>query len=57
MASILVSTIAYFIAAYLIKRRLDAAGIPKGATRGVVIFVLAAAVSYGAGYLVDLVVS
>jgi hypothetical protein len=57
MTSIVVSTVVYFVAAYFIKRQLEEMGIPKGMTRGTVIFVLAAAVSYGAAYLVDLVVS
>jgi Fe2+ transport system protein FeoA len=57
MTSILVSIVVYFIAAYVIRRRLEEMGIPKGMTRGTVIFVVAAAVAYGAAYLVDLVVS
>ncbi len=57
MASIVISTVVYFIAAFFIKRRLVEMGIPKGITRGMVIFVLAAAVAYGAAYLVDLAVS
>ena len=55
MTSIVVSTIVYFVAAFFIKRQLEEMGIPKGTTRGMVIFVLAAAVSYGAAFLVDLV--
>jgi hypothetical protein len=57
MISILVSTAVYFIAAYFIRRQLEQMGIPKGFTRGTVIFVLAAAVSYAAAYLVGLVVA
>jgi hypothetical protein len=57
MASIVISTIAYFVAAFFIKRWLEEMGIPKGVTRGTVIFVLAAALAYGVAYLVDLVVS
>jgi hypothetical protein len=57
MLSILISTVVYFIAAYFIKRRLEEMGIPKGMTRGTVIFVLAAAISYGVAYVVDLVVT
>ncbi len=57
MTGIVVSTIVYFIAAYFIKRRLEEMGIPKGMTRGTVIFVLAAAIAYGAAYLVDLVLA
>jgi hypothetical protein len=57
MTSIVVSTIAYFVAAYFIKRYLVEIGIPKGMTRGMVIFIGAAAVSYAVAYLVGLVVS
>jgi len=57
MTSIVVSTIAYFVAAYFIKRWLVDMGIPKGMIRGSVIFVGAAAISYGVAYLVGLVVS
>jgi hypothetical protein len=55
MTSIVISTIAYFIAAYYIKRHLVEMGIPKGTTRGMVIFIGAAAISYGVAYLVGLV--
>ncbi len=57
MTSIVVSTIAYFVAAYFIKRYLVEMGIPKGMTRGSVIFVGAAIIAYGVAYLVGLVVS
>ena len=57
MTSIVVSTIVYFVAAYFIKRHLVEMGIPKGPTRGMVVFIGAAAVSYGAAYLINLVVS
>ena len=51
--SLVVSTIAFFVASYFIKRTLDGMDIPKGLTRNVVIFVLALAVSYGVGALVS----
>jgi hypothetical protein len=57
MTSIVVSTIAYFIAAFYIKRHLEEMGIPKGMTRGMVVFIGAAAISYGVAYLVGLVVT
>jgi len=57
MTSIVVSTIAYFVAAFFIKRYLVEMGIPKGMTRGMVVFIGAAVVSYGVAYLVDLVVT
>lgn len=47
MLSLVASTIAFFIASFFIKRRLDSMDIPKGMTRGVVIFVAAAAIAYG----------
>lgn len=55
MTSIVVSTIAYFVAAYFIRRHLVEMGIPRGMTRGMVIFIGAAAISYGVAYLVGLV--
>lgn len=53
MTSLLLSTIAYFVASYYIKRYLDAIGVPKTMTRGLVIFVLALATAYGVGFVVD----
>jgi hypothetical protein len=54
MLSLVLSTVAYFIASFFIKRHLEGMGIPKGMTRGLVIFVLAAAVAYGVAFLIDL---
>ena len=56
IANLVVSTIVFFVASYFIKRWMDENDIPKGMTRSVSIFVLAAAVSYGAGWLVGLIV-
>jgi VIT1/CCC1 family predicted Fe2+/Mn2+ transporter len=56
IASLVVSTIAFFAASYFIKRWMDENEIPTGMTRSVTIFVLAAAVSYGVGWLVGLMV-
>jgi hypothetical protein len=53
LANIVVSTIAFFVASYFIKRWMDENDIPKGMTRSVTIFVLAVAVSYGVGWVVD----
>ena len=53
LASILLSTIAYFVAAYYIRRYLEDIGIEKGMTRGLVVFTLALAVSYGVAAVVD----
>lgn len=57
MTSFIISVVAYFIAAFYIKRWLDESGIPKTMVRGLVIFVLAAVVSYGVAYVVDLVIT
>ena len=56
IASLLASTVAFFVASYFIKRWMEENDIPKGMTRGVTIFVLALALAYGVGWLVDRVV-
>jgi len=53
IASLLVSTLAFFVASYFIKRWMDDNDIPKGMTRSATIFVLALGVSYGIGWLVE----
>ena len=55
MASLVISTIAFFVASYFIKRWMDDNDIPKGMTRSLTIFALATIVSYGVGWLVGLV--
>ena len=57
MLSLVVSTIAFFVAGYFIKRWADANDLPKGMTRSLGIFVLATAFAYGIGWLVDRVVA
>jgi hypothetical protein len=57
MISLILSTIAFFVASYFFKRYLDDAGIPKGFTRSALIFSLALAFSYGVAALVDWVAS
>ncbi len=54
MLSLLLSTIAFFVATYFIRRYLDGMDIPKTMTRGIVVFVLALAVAYGIAFLVEL---
>ncbi|HZQ75052.1 MAG TPA: hypothetical protein VFB08_19220 [Burkholderiales bacterium] len=54
MASLIISTIVFFVASYFIKKQFDEMDIPKGMVRSFTIFVLAAAISYGAAYVVDL---
>ena len=53
IASLIVSTIAYFVASYFIKRWMDDNDIPKGMTRSLTVFALAVAVAYGVGWLVE----
>jgi uncharacterized membrane-anchored protein YjiN (DUF445 family) len=53
MLGIALSTVAFFVASYFIKRYLDAMGIQKTMVRGMVVFVLALAVAYGVGFIVD----
>lgn len=53
MPSLILSTVAFFIAAYFIKRYLDGMDIPTGMTRSIVVFCLALGVSYGVAAIVD----
>jgi len=53
MLGIVLSTIAFFVASYFIKRYLDGIGVPKTMVRGMVVFVLALAVAYGVAFVVD----
>lgn len=53
MLSLVVSTVAFLVASYFIRRYLEEMGIPKGMTRGMTVFVLALAVAYGVAWLVD----
>jgi hypothetical protein len=47
------STIAFFVAGYFMKRYLDSIDIPKGVTRSLTIFCVALAASYGVSVAVD----
>ncbi len=53
MLGIVLSTIAFFVAGYFIRRYLDGIDIPKTMVRGMVVFVLALAVAYGVAFVVD----
>jgi VIT1/CCC1 family predicted Fe2+/Mn2+ transporter len=53
MLSLVISTIAFFVATYFIKGYLDEIGVPKTVVRGLVVFVLALAVAYGVAFIVD----
>ena len=53
MLSLVVSTVAFFVAQHYIRRYLDDLGAPKGLTRSVVIFCLAVMIAYGVAFIVD----
>ncbi len=53
IGSLVVSTIVFFVAARFVKRWLEDNDIPKGMTRGALVFTVALAASYAAGWLVD----
>ena len=53
MRDIVVSTIAYFVAAFFLKRQFDDMDIPRGMTRSAMIFALALAAAYAAQAGVD----
>ena len=53
MRDIVVSTIAYFVAAFFLKRQFDDMDIPRGMTRSAMIFALAMAAAYAAQTGVD----
>jgi hypothetical protein len=53
MLGIVLSTVAFFVASFLIKRYLDEIGIPKTMVRGLVVFALALAAAYAVAFVVD----
>ena len=53
IASLILGTIAFFVASFYLKRYFDQSDIPAGMTRNVVVFTLALAVSYLVGWVVD----
>ena len=57
IASLVISTIAFFVASYFIKRWADDNDFPKGMTRNASIFVAALAVAYGVAWVVDHLIS
>lgn len=56
LVSLLISTIAFFVASFYIRRYLEKMDIPKGMVRSLSVFVLALAVSYGVGFAADILV-
>lgn len=53
MLTLVISTIAFFVASYYIRRWADDNNFPKGMTRSFCIFVVAVAISYAVAWLVD----
>jgi len=53
MLSLVVSTVAYFVASHYIKRYLDEMGAPTGFTRSASIFCAALMIAYGVAAAVD----
>lgn len=53
MLSLLLSTVAYFVASHYIKRYLDEIEAPKGFTRSALTFCAALLIAYGVAYAVD----
>lgn len=53
MWNLIISTLAFILAAWYIRRYLDAQEMPKGMTRSLLVFVLAYVVSWGVGAAVD----
>ena len=53
MLTLVLSTIAFFVASYFLKLWADENEFPKGMTRSLGIFVLALAIAYGIAWLVD----
>jgi hypothetical protein len=51
--NLIVSTLVFFIAAWYGHRYFEEQGIPKGMTRGTLVFVFASLVSWGAGEMAD----
>lgn len=51
--NLVISTLVFFIAARYLRRYLEEQGLPKGMTRGTLVFMLASLASWGSGEMVD----
>ena len=51
--NLIISTFVFFMAARYLQRYLEEQGLPKGMTRGTLVFALASLVSWGSGEVVD----
>ncbi len=57
MTGFILSTIAYFVASYYLRRYMDQIDIPKGLARSIMIFSLALVVSYAVAMASDYLLS
>jgi len=57
MLSLVLSTVAFFVAGYFINRYLDSIDAPKGTTRSILKFCAALLIAYGVAFIVDLITS
>ncbi len=53
MLSLCLSTIAFFVASFYLRRYLDEQGMPKGMARNLLIFSIALLLCYGVARVVD----
>lgn len=53
MLSFLLSSIAFVVAGFFIRRYLDEIGVPRSMSRSLVVFVAAILIAYGVAFLVD----
>ena len=53
MLSLVLSTVAFFVARYYVNRYLDDIGVPKTLTRSLVAFCFALLIAYGIALVVD----
>jgi hypothetical protein len=51
--NLIISTIVFFMSARYLHRYLEEQGLPKGMTRGMLVFTLASLVSWGSAEMVD----
>lgn len=53
MWNLIISTLVFFIAVWHLRRYFDEQGIPNGMTRGMLVFLLASLLAWGAGEVAD----
>jgi predicted PurR-regulated permease PerM len=51
--NLIISSLVFIIAAWYLQRYLEEQGLPKGMTRGTLVFTLASLVSWGSGEMAD----